>query len=394
MQRQLILAIYTPTLILAFCSGLLIPVLPIFVREEFALGYGLIGLVLAAEGIGMILGDIPAGALVGRLGLKRSMLIGIAGMAVGILAFTWATSVYELILYAVAVGFASTLWNISRHAYLAEAAPSAKRGRAIAIYGGINRMGSFVGPIVGGALGGMLGLRAPFYLYAALALIALAFPAWFLTESIRTPRRGGLRGHTGHLWQIIRGNYRVLLTAGSGQLFAQMIRSGRRIVIPLFGADMLGLDVDQIGLIVGLSSLVDFLMFYPAGYVMDHFGRKFAYVPSFTIQAIGMALIPFTGTFMTLLLASSLIGFGNGLGSGTMMTLGADLAPDGERSEFLGLWRLIGDSGGSGGPIVVGWVADLLGLSLATFAIAGIGLAAALALGTLVPETLHKTPTA
>lgn len=394
MQRQLILAIYTPTLILAFCSGLLIPVLPIFVREEFALGYGLIGLVLAAEGIGMILGDIPAGALVGRLGLKRSMLIGIAGMAVGILAFTWATPVYELIFYAVAVGFASTLWNISRHAYLAEAAPSAKRGRAIAIYGGINRMGSFVGPIVGGALGGMLGLRAPFYLYAALAVIALAFPAWFLTESVRTPGRGGLRGHTGHLWQVIRGNYRVLFTAGSGQLFAQMIRSGRRIVIPLFGADMLGLDVDQIGLIVGLSSLVDFLMFYPAGYVMDHFGRKFAYVPSFTIQAIGMALIPFTGSFMTLLLASSLIGFGNGLGSGTMMTLGADLAPDGERSEFLGLWRLIGDSGGSGGPIVVGWVADLLGLSLATFAIAGIGLAAALALGTLVPETLHKTSTA
>lgn len=395
MQRQLILAVYTPTLILAFCTGLLIPVLPIFVREEFAIGYGLIGVVLAAEQIGMILGDIPAGALVGRLGLKRSMLIGIAGMALGILAFTWAASVYELFFYAVSVGFASTLWNIARHSYLADAAPSGQRGRAIAIFGGINRIGSFAGPIVGGALGGMLGLRAPFFLYAVLALAALIFPLWFLVDSReRAPSRGGVRGHTGHLWRVLRENYRVLLTAGSGQLFAQMIRSGRRIVIPLFGADMLGLDVDQIGLIVGLSSAVDMSMFYPAGYVMDRFGRKFAYVPSFTIQAIGMALIPFTGSFLTLLLASSLIGFGNGLGSGTMMTLGADLAPDGERSEFLGLWRLIGDSGGSGGPIVVGWVADFLGLSLATFVIAGIGLAAALSLGTLVPETLHKTSTA
>jgi len=115
-------------------------------------------------------------------------------------------------------------------------------------------------------------------------------------------------------------------------------------------------------------------------------------VPSFAIQALGMALIPFTSSFFTLLLATGLIGFGNGLGSGTMMTLGADLAPLDTRSEFLGLWRLIGDGGAFGGPIVVGGVAGMLGLVPATFVIAGVGLAAALALGTLVPETLHRPP--
>ena len=391
MQRQLVLAIYVPTFILAFCAGLLTPILPIFVRDEFVNSYGMIGLVVAAGAIGMIIGDVPAGALVGRLGLKRSMLIGIGGMALGTLAFTWASWVYELVFYAIFVGFASTLWNISRHAYLADASPAGQRGRAIAIFGGINRMGSFVGPIVGGALGGWLGLRAPFFLYAALSLTALAFPIWFLKESShRSPSRGGVRGHTGHLWKVVRENYRVLFTAGSGQLFAQMIRSGRSIIVPLFAADILGLDVGQIGLIVGLSSAVDMSMFYPAGYVMDRFGRKWAYVPSFAIQALGMALIPLSSSFFTLLLATALIGFGNGLGSGTMMTLGADLAPHDSRGEFLGLWRLIGDGGGSGGPIVVGWVAGLLGLVPATFVIAGVGLAAALILGSLVPETLHK----
>ncbi len=391
MQRQLVLAIYVPTFILAFCAGLLTPILPIFVRDEFVNSYGMIGLVVAAGAIGMIIGDVPAGALVGRLGLKRSMLIGIGGMALGTLAFTWASWVYELVFYAIFVGFASTLWNISRHAYLADASPAGQRGRAIAIFGGINRMGSFVGPIVGGALGGWLGLRAPFFLYAALSLTALAFPIWFLKESShRSPSRGGVRGHTGHLWKVVRENYRVLFTAGSGQLFAQMIRSGRSIIVPLFAADILGLNVGQIGLIVGLSSAVDMSMFYPAGYVMDRFGRKWAYVPSFAIQALGMALIPLSSSFFTLLLATALIGFGNGLGSGTMMTLGADLAPHDSRGEFLGLWRLIGDGGGSGGPIVVGWVAGLLGLVPATFVIAGVGLAAALILGSLVPETLHK----
>jgi predicted MFS family arabinose efflux permease len=63
-------------------------------------------------------------------------------------------------------------------------------------------------------------------------------------------------------------------------------------------------------------------------------------VPSFAVMALGVALIPLAGDFEGLLLASVVIGLGNGLGSGAMMTLGADLAPPGATGEFLGVWRL------------------------------------------------------
>ena len=46
-------------------------------------------------------------------------------------------------------------------------------------------------------------------------------------------------------------------------------------------------------------------------------------MPSFLLQAIGMALVPLTGTFEGLLIAASVIGLGNGLGSGTMHDIGA-----------------------------------------------------------------------
>ena len=105
-----------------------------------------------------------------------------------------------------------------------------------------------------------------------------------------------------------------------------------------------------------------------------------------------MGLIPFTGSFATLLLATGLIGFGNGLGSGTMMTLGADLAPPGALGEFLGIWRLIGDGGALGGPILVGSIAEALSLSPAIFVIATVGLLSAGILGFFVPETLRPQP--
>jgi MFS family permease len=123
---------------------------------------------------------------------------------------------------------------------------------------------------------------------------------------------------------------------------------------------------------------------------MDQLGRKFAIVPSFLIQAIGLGLVPLTGSFASLTLATTLVGFGNGLGSGSMMTLGADLAPTDARGEFLGVWRMIGDAGLSGGPLVVGVVADLIVLPAAAWALSATGLAAALIFARFVPETLKK----
>jgi len=124
---------------------------------------------------------------------------------------------------------------------------------------------------------------------------------------------------------------------------------------------------------------------------MDRFGRKWATVPSFSIQSAGMALVPLTTGPLGLLAAGMVIGLGNGLGSGTLMTLGADLAPAEARSEFLGVWRLIGDVGFTGGPLVVGAVADLLILPAAALVIAAVGLGATLTFAFAVPETLRRS---
>lgn len=72
------------------------------------------------------------------------------------------------------------------------------------------------------------------------------------------------------------------------------------------------------------------------------------------------------------------------------MTLGSDLAPPEVRGEFLGIWRFIGDIGFSGGPLLVGGIADMLILPAAAIAAAASGFTAALIFGLGVPETLKK----
>ena len=162
--------------------------------------------------------------------------------------------------------------------------------------------------------------------------------------------------------------------------------------MPLYAAEVLGLDVAAVGVIESFAAGVDMSLFYPAGLVMDRFGRKWAIVPSFTLQALGMALIPFTGHLTTFIGAVALISVGNGLSSGSMMTLGADLAPPQNRGEFLGLWRLVGDLGSSGGPLIVGGVAQLLTLATTAWYVSATGLLAALIFYFFVPETRKREP--
>ena len=394
MRAQLLYAVYVPTFILAFCQGMLALLLPVYVIG-LGLSYSLIGLVLAGYGIGTLIGDLPAGVIQDRIGNRLSMTIGICIMGLGMLALSQSERFVTLVLCGISIGAGASLWNVSRHAYLANNTLNSSRGRAISIFGGVNRIGMFAGPITGGYLSAEAGMQTAFFFCGVIALLALIFPLLFVRDGqaeLPPGQQASMARSYRHLFSYLRRNGWVLTPAGFGMICAQTIRAGRQTIIPLYAASILGLDVKQIGLVMGVAAAVDMSMFYPAGYVMDRFGRKFAYVPSFLLQALGMALIPLTGSFAALLAATSLIGFGNGLGSGTMLTLGADLAPPkGEgMGAFLGLWRLIGDTGHTSAPIIVGTIADALSLVPSVYVIAIIGLGAGSILGLFVPETLKK----
>ena len=72
--------------------------------------------------------------------------------------------------------------------------------------------------------------------------------------------------------------------------------------------------------------------------------------------AVACLLLPLVTTAAGLAAIMVLISFANGLGSGIVMTIGADTAPVVGRAQYLGGWRLCGDIGITGGPLLVGLV--------------------------------------
>ncbi|MFC1959769.1 MFS transporter [Chloroflexota bacterium] len=391
MRHPLMMTLYVPGLLFSISMGMMGPILPLY-AADFEISYALVGLVLAAGALGGLIGDLPAGIVLRRMGRKRAMVLGLVISAVATTALFWTQSIGVVIALRLLTGLGHALYGVARHTYIADSIDITQRGRATAILAGMGRLGRFIGPATAGFVAVTFGLRAPFLLYGVAALLAAGFVLVAMPRREATTEAAQEHAQAAGptLWTMLQEQYHILLTAGTGQILAQATRSGWITIIPLYGRDMLGLDVDQIGLVMSIMALVDTAMFYPTGIIMDRWGRKFAIVPSFALQGLGLALVPLAGAFTGLVGAAVVIGFGNGLGAGTMMTLGADLAPEDARGEFLGTWRLIGDTGGTVGPLMIGNVADALALPAAALVAAGMGLAAATVFALFVPETLKK----
>jgi MFS family permease len=390
-SHPLIIPLFLPAILFSIAEGLLIPTLPLY-AGELGYSYGMIGLVLAGESLGMLVADLPSGLLLRRLGEKNAMILGFSLMAFSTFALYWARSVPLFLLCRLLAGVGVSFYNISRLAYIANEVPVINRGRVNAAFGGFKRIGAFIGPLVGGTIAVLYGLQAPFLLFAGVCMITLVIIMVYVTPSpVENISDDSPWMDTAHIASVVKSHSRVLATAGLGNFLMLMIRIAPVVVVPLYGANVLGLDVKSIGLIMGFSAAVDMLLFYPAGYVMDHYGRKYAIISSMLVFVVGLALIPFTRDFWSLLLVEILIGFGNGLGSGTMLTLGADFSSRESRGEFLGIWMFIGNFGAAAGPLIVGTVATIFVLEATAWVFSGFGVLAALVFAILVPETLKKT---
>lgn len=177
----------------------------------------------------------------------------------------------------------------------------------------------------------------------------------------------------------------MFATLGVGVMLVGAIRASRQVAVPLW-ADALGLAPALASIIYGVAALVDMAVFYPAGRVMDLHGRIWVAVPCTALIGLSLIAIPFTTGFTSLLIVAMVLGFGNGIGSGIVMTLGADSAPHDDRPRFLGIWRMLVDLGSSGGPLLLSTLAALVSLAAGISTIGALGLVAAVVFWRVLPR--------
>ena len=182
---------------------------------------------------------------------------------------------------------------------------------------------------------------------------------------------------------MARGNGRVLLTLGVAASLISSARGLRPVLVPLLALSV-GVPPEVVSLLFALTVAVELLLFYPAGSIMDRWGRFWIAVPCAALMGLAMLVFAAAPSPAGLVLAAVLLGVGSGLGSGVVKTLGADAAPPADRGAFLGLWVLVTDLGGSGGPVLAAGLSAVFSLTVASAALGVVTLGGAAWLAVLL----------
>jgi MFS family permease len=397
--RSIALPAIVPTLAFSIGEGAIIPIIPV-VASSLGASLAVAGLIASMIMLGELFGDIPSGWIVSRIGERTAMIYAALLSIVGLVTALLAPNPWVLGVGILAIGLSTAVFALARHAFMTSFVPRAYRARALSTLGGTFRLGFFVGPFISAAVIHLTGsTQSVFWVHivgcaaAAILLLVLRDPAEQLAAS-RAPaalREGEkLVADEAHgLFRSIWNSRAVLARLGTGAALIGAMRASRQVILPLWAVSI-GIADAQTALIIGAAGAVDFALFYASGQIMDRWGRLWSALPSMIGLGVGHLILAVShdvpGAVAWFIAAAIFMSLANGVGSGILMTLGADLADPRDPAPFLGAWRFTGDAGSAAAPLAVSAMVAVASIAVASGVMGVVGLVGAGILLRYVPR--------
>ena len=371
--------------------GGVVPALPLYAKS-FGVSASAIGLAVAVYGLARFVVAMPSGQLCDRIGRRPTLAVGGVVSTLGNFWCAEAAGFPEFIVARFLAGAGAGLVLTAGQVVLADITTPDRRGRTMAIYHGAFIFAVGIGPFPGGLLADYLGLAAPFRAYAAAGFL-VSLLAWFAvgeTRGLSHPQGGSgwSRGPTlitqmRLLWPQIG----FVLVCLVGLVNAVVRTGGLFNIIPVLGSVRLGLSVAEIGGALALGSVMGLSVAYPAGMLVDRFGRKTVIVPATVIAGFSLLMFCFAPSYPWFTVACVFWGIAMSVGGSAPVAYAADLAPHGMNAVAMSTYRMVSDFGYITGPIVLGLIVDGYGSNTALVTAAGLTLLVGLAFRLFAPET-------
>jgi len=314
-----------------------------------------IGVLVSADSLAMILGSFVGGFLADRVGKKLTIGLACVLLAPSLFVYSVITSVFLVVLVYFVHMFAVSLFQPAFTAFVADLSRLSSRGKA---FGGFNlfwMIGTIPGPLIGGVLVDSVGLRFPFMVGSAVAIVGLVASFGLVGVSGRTVSPHKVSGNEANgnsplslaklLWLF---GAIAFLSGLSFGLMGPLIRD-----FPIYRLDV---DATQLGLIFSVGSgLATALVQVPGGFLADKFGRK----PLSLVSLLGAVFVvglAFTGSVPEFILVSmGLFAFGN-IGSPAFQAWLMEHVVDAQRAKAWGFFNAVMGVGSFFGPFISTWL--------------------------------------
>ncbi len=284
MRRLLVLAsaiVFTDTIFYAA----IVPLLPTY-AADFDLSKTGAGILAAAYPAGTFLAALPGGWLAARIGVRRTVVVGLSTLIVASLAFAFAPNIAVLDLARFVQGLGGAASWAGAIGWLIGAAPRERRGELI----GSAMAAAIVGALGGPVLGGLAATVGPEVVFSGVAAVAAGLLVW----AARTPEpaagpRSSLR--------MVRAALRDPRVATAMWLVGLVgLMFGTLDVLAPLRLDALGAGAATIAATFLVAAGLEAAQTPFTGRLSDRHGRLLPVLAGLAAGGAGMALLPWPAT--------------------------------------------------------------------------------------------------
>ena len=366
------------SLIVMMGATMVTPSLTLYAKEGFSDNGFIIGAIVAGYAIGRVITDIPSGFLTDRIGISKTMKIGLVIQILSSILAGIAPNYWILFLMRVTEGIGSSIYVNAAVTYVLLSNQSSRRGTVMGMYQSIMMTGITIGPIFGAFIANTYGLNASYFAYAAVLVVAMII-VFFIQHKGKFHIITNGVDNTYNLdfesFGIIR-NISIYINSASLATFGfAFLRSGiYTMAIPLFAYENLHLSVISVGFIFTSASVANLLASFFSGKLTDRYGMKWPLIISILVASFIIIIIPFTTLMIQMLILVIILGITSGF-FGQSVAWAAEkveekvkksINSNNKNSNYLhtssfvtkgiGFNRMIGDAGLILGPLIVGYI--------------------------------------
>lgn len=229
------------------------------------------------------------GRLADRYGRKLMLIRASLGMAVAMSLMGMATEVWHLIVLRLLTGLLGGYASGST-VLVATQTPKARTGWALGMLASGIMAGNLIGPLIGGGLPPLIGIRATFWLAGGVIFITFLATSLFIKEERRTPKSKTERQTDG--WRAISDKRPVVVMLLAGMLL-MLANMSIEPIITVYVAQLVDNPVHitmVAGIVMSAAALGSVLSASRLGRLADRIGHWNVIVAALGISAL--LLIP------------------------------------------------------------------------------------------------------
>ncbi|MEA2272520.1 MAG: hypothetical protein QOI98_1228 [Solirubrobacteraceae bacterium] len=283
-MRRLFLLVAAVVLVDTSFYASISPLLPHY-AADLGLSKSAAGLLSASYAAGTLLAALPSGWLAARVGVKPTLLIGLALLSGSSIAFAFAHDVVVLDAARFVQGIGGACSWAGGLAWLIARAPGDRRGELIGSALAAAIAGSLLGPVLGGAAT----VASPELVFSGVAVVAAILGVFALA----TP---GVERTEGATWSsLFSALRRPAVLAGVGLVALPALFSGTLNVLAPLRLDALGASGVAIGALWLVAAGVEAVLSPVLGRVSDRRGRMAPITGGLASAGLMAVLLPLPG---------------------------------------------------------------------------------------------------